>query len=509
MLNLDDFVASGEWFDGRYKLLRPLSKDGGTADVWLAIDMNTVEKEGLEDGEETDSPQEDEGLKVAIKVYRPQNALDIEGERRFRDEYTIVYNCHHTNLLQPYNFSIFGETPYLVMPYCQKGSSEQLIGKMTDENELWRYIHDVAAGLAYLHDCTPPIIHQDVKPANVLIHDSGSYALTDFGISSKSGKQNDSFYGEEVSGTMAYMAPERFSDGSTHRKESDIWAFGATLYELLVGTPPFGENGGNAQTDDELPKELDKLPVANDIKKLISACLSADFAARPTARQLEEAASMQMFPARQKGMGLWGKIALVLCGAMLAIGILFGWLKYHNPVVEEIPVEQAYAQALRLMDSDNPDSVKLGVERMDTVAKKYHYLPASYELAHTFGFYSDHISIKRKEILGIESGYYSSVEIPEDIKKYAPKNDKYNEMAIRYFTDVVNSDSTDYNSQKINSAYRLGLYYQFVFKNPNLALKYFKMVNDLPAPPNDDSLESIKTNAAKWVNYINSTLYIK
>lgn len=136
-------VSVGMMLDGRYKLLRPLSSDGGTADVWLALDTNTID-EGYD--EETDgiTAKEDTGIEVAIKIYRPKNALDI-GDQRFREEFKIVFKCHHTNLVQPINFSIWNGIPYLVLPYCKEGSSESLTGKINDAESLWKYISDVSA----------------------------------------------------------------------------------------------------------------------------------------------------------------------------------------------------------------------------------------------------------------------------------------------------------------------------------------------------------------------------
>lgn len=138
MLNIEEFAETGQLFDGHYVLIRPLSVDGATADVWLALDMNTVtENVQLSDiARLNDDEIEELGLMVAIKIYRPQNALDIEGEQRFRDEYMIVFNCHHTNLIHPTHFSIFKETPYLVLPYCKLGSSELLIGTKLSNDDI-------------------------------------------------------------------------------------------------------------------------------------------------------------------------------------------------------------------------------------------------------------------------------------------------------------------------------------------------------------------------------------
>ena len=117
MITISDYTKPGNLFDGHYQLLRPLSTDGGTADVWLAIDVNTVDMSA-----DANVAEQNTGMLVAIKIYRPKNALDIDGEQRFREEFKIVYECRHENLLQPTSFSVFEGVPYLVLPYCKYGS---------------------------------------------------------------------------------------------------------------------------------------------------------------------------------------------------------------------------------------------------------------------------------------------------------------------------------------------------------------------------------------------------
>ena len=203
MLDINDINDNGKLFDGHYKLIDPLSTAGGSADVWLAIDVNTID----ETGDET------KATKVAIKIYRPKNLIDIEGEYQFRSEFKKVFSCHHENIIQPTYFNIYEEMPYLVLPYCPSGSSEMLIGQFEKKDDLWKYIYEVSSGLAYLHEHSPQIIHQDIKPANVLIDDNGNYAITDFGISAEMGG-TDLDTEEESGGTFAYMAPERFIEGT-------------------------------------------------------------------------------------------------------------------------------------------------------------------------------------------------------------------------------------------------------------------------------------------------------
>ena len=292
MLELEQLAESGELFDGHYKLLYPLNTDGATADIWLAVDTNTV------DEDESDNIDEEQGLKVAIKAYRPQNALDIEGVQRFRNEFKVVFNCQHSNLLHPVHFSIYKETPYLVLPYCQNGSTELITGQMQRDEDIWKFIYDVASGLNYLHTNNPPIVHQDIKPANILIDDNRNYTITDFGISIS--RKNRLYDIEENSGTLAYMAPERFTEGANPMPESDIWAFGATLYELITGNVPFGENGGSNQADEKPLLYFQKNTCSKQLQKLIRACLSKTPQNRPTAKQLIEFARNKSYSDSQR-----------------------------------------------------------------------------------------------------------------------------------------------------------------------------------------------------------------
>lgn len=314
MLDLEQLAESDELFDGHYKLMYPLNTDGATADIWLAVDTNTV------DEDESDIIDEGQGLKVAIKIYRPQNALDIEGVQRFRNEFKVVFNCQHSNLLHPVHFSIYKETPYLVLPYCQNGSTELITGQMQRDKDIWKFIHDVASGLHYLHTKKPPIVHQDIKPANILIDDSRNYTITDFGISIS---RNTRLYGvEENSGTLAYMAPERFVEGSDPMPESDIWALGATLYELITGQVPFGEDGGNYQADEKPLLFYPKNTCSKKIQKLICACLSKTPQNRPTSRQLIEFAKNKNYSEPTK----WTKKHVLVIGGFLAFFVIIGGL---------------------------------------------------------------------------------------------------------------------------------------------------------------------------------------
>lgn len=312
-IGLDNKFEQGTLFDGHYKLIKSLSTAGGSADVWLAIDVNTIDE----------TNDESKATKVAIKIYRPKNMIDIEGEYQFRKEFKKVFSCHHENIIQPTYFSIYKEMPYLVLPYCPAGSSEKLIGQFQSDKDLWKYIFEVASGLAYLHEHTPQIIHQDIKPANVLIDDNGNFAITDFGISAEMGGQ-DIESEDETGGTFAYMAPERFLDGTTPMPESDIWALGATLYELITGDAPYGNDGGSKQKKGEhIPQIMQNVPDA--VKELIYSCLAFDAKDRPSARQIVDTVLKKRYSRSKKSFAI-----IIASIAILAVAITFYLTSKHS-----------------------------------------------------------------------------------------------------------------------------------------------------------------------------------
>ena len=479
MINIEEFSKTNELFDGHYKLIRPLSTDGGTADVWLAIDTNTIDSHLESDEEETGTSSDDNsGMLVAIKIYRPKNALDVEGEQRFRDEYKIVYECRHANLLQPTSFSIFEEIPYLVLPYCKYGSSEQLIGKKQTNEAIWKYILDVASGLNRLHTNEPQIIHQDIKPANVLIDNSKNFAITDFGISSKRGGAHGSYFDEEYSGTLAYMAPERFQEGAEPIAQSDIWAFGATLCEILTGKVPFGEEGGSNQVAKNM--SMPSIPnVPSDIQRLIHACLSPEPGNRPSAAEIKEAAMVKQYPIKSKKI-LYGVGTVIL--AIILAAVIFIFVK-PSPVEEiKISEEEVFNCALQRMNSDDIDTLNLGVKQMDSLCNR-NYIPALYQMAFTYGWYNNPISLKRKELLGVEI-FDSGAE------KYMPKLDRYNDKAIALFNRIVDLNDSTYSEINAQTTYRLACYYVM----PN---KIFK--------PNHEKGKFFLERSLEWATMANDT----
>ena len=250
-------------FADRYQFQRLLGR-GGFSEVWLAVDKMT-------------------NLEIAVKVYAPGQGMDTDGMKDFCKELSQVYNLNHTNLLKPQHVDSWEGMPYLVMTYCPQGSCHRMVGAMTEE-QVWKMLHDVASGLAYLHE--QGIIHQDIKPDNILVDPLGNYVITDFGISVQSRSTlRKSMNIATGSGTTAYMGPERFSKDPTPLKASDIWSLGATANELITGNAPFGEIGGGMQKGGaDLPTI--KQDISAELRMVLAKMLALETWDRPTAEQL-------------------------------------------------------------------------------------------------------------------------------------------------------------------------------------------------------------------------------
>lgn len=462
MTEIMDFERENKIIDGRYQLIRPLSTDGGTADVWLALDTNTIDSSF--DSEE--SAERDTGMLVAIKIYRPKNALDIDGEKRFREEFKIVYECRHENLLQPTGFSIYNGIPYLVLPYCKKGSSEQLIGKRLSSDNIWKFILDVSSGLNRLHTNETPIIHQDIKPANVLIDNNGDYAITDFGISSKRGGEHGLYYDDENSGTMAYMAPERFQEDAVPMPQSDIWAFGATLHEILSGRVPFGEEGGKYQLlhPNPIPSIAN---VPSDIQRLISDCLAIEPGNRPSAQEIKEAALSKHYPVKSRRKYNW-MVGFAIAVAAIVMVIL-SFYKPAPPLPTNPTNKELYEIALKDISSDNESRFNRGKELMDSLSG-IKYIPAMYQMAYTYGWYKEDESLRRKKMLDIDVFEKKDRRRLEDseIELYLPKDDRYTKETMTLLLRILALNDSAYAKINGQAAYRLVCYYM----NPNNIEKF-------------------------------------
>ena len=257
----------------RYRLLEERGR-GSFGEVWRARDEVTE-------------------AEVAVKIYI---ALDKQGLKEFTEEFKVANGLNHPNLLHADYYDICENRPFIVMPYCPE-SAVSLVGKM-DEGRAWKFLRDVSAGLSYLHG--KDIVHRDIKPDNIMQDREGNFLISDFGISTRMRstlRRNSTreMSQKDIAGTIGYMAPELFTKKPESVKATDIWAMGASLYELLSGELPFMGQGGVMQLHGaETPELEDKY--SKDLQAMLESCLSKDTWERPTAEQLSDYAVK-----RQKG----------------------------------------------------------------------------------------------------------------------------------------------------------------------------------------------------------------
>ena len=403
----------GDVLCDKYELVKQFNK-GGFSSVWLARDLKAMQD-------------------FAVKIYAQESGLDEDGIEEFREEYNLVVNLTHSNIFKPLTYDVHDNKPFLVMPYCRKGSASSLIGKITEE-EAWDFAHDVAEGLAYLHD-TRNIVHQDIKPGNILIDEDGKYMITDFGISTKLHKSvrmtlrqaqemQNTNYG---CGTPDYMGPERWpqKDYVPPTKPifgSDIWSFGATLYELLTGDVPFGETGGAMQ---RVTRTIPAIPgnYSKELKKLVSLCLSENAWDRPTAKSIAENALHHKAPVpplhpRPK----WLKY--VIMGSVAAVfgGVFYVWSqsdKVYPPTNDSIFMSHIEkATEIIKKESENPNKYN---EYAKAYVSKLTEAVNLYMEADTLSNVSDSTRTKGKELWAssqsiIDEEYLHFVELEREYR---------------------------------------------------------------------------------------------
>ncbi|HET7308858.1 MAG TPA: serine/threonine-protein kinase [Actinomycetota bacterium] len=181
--------------------------------------------------------KEPEGDEVALKILRAELSADETFRRRFVHEARAAGEVRHKHLVPITDAGEAEGRPYLAVAFVRGQSLETHLasdGPMTLE-DMVRVVAHVASGLDALH--AGGIVHRDVKPSNVIIDETGSANLTDFGLA-KGRAYTVLTKPGMVMGTLDYLAPELLR-GSEATGASDIYALGCLAYECTAGRAPF------------------------------------------------------------------------------------------------------------------------------------------------------------------------------------------------------------------------------------------------------------------------------
>jgi eukaryotic-like serine/threonine-protein kinase len=203
---------------GRYTIVRELGR-GGMATVYLADDLKHHRR-------------------VAIKVLRAEVGT-LLGSDRFTREVRTAAALNHPHILPLHDSGDAGGFLYCVMPYVAGESLRQRIARegRLSVDEAIRLVRQAAAALHHAH--ARGVIHRDVKPENILLHE-GEAMVADFGIAiAVGGSEGERLTGTGlIVGTPEYMSPEQAAGERTLDARSDVYSLACVLYELLAGGPP-------------------------------------------------------------------------------------------------------------------------------------------------------------------------------------------------------------------------------------------------------------------------------
>ena len=182
--------------------------------------------------------RESTGVKVVLKVLQqlPDVADSIGAFDRFLQEYEMIAEIDHPNIIKIYDLGVSDEHAHIAMEYLDAGDLRRRISDGVIEADAVRYLRQIASALAEIHRVD--ILHRDLKPGNIMLRSDDSIALIDFGLAKRMRLRMDMTDSGEIFGTPYYMSPEQgHGSGVDHR--SDIYSLGVIFYEMLTGEKPY------------------------------------------------------------------------------------------------------------------------------------------------------------------------------------------------------------------------------------------------------------------------------
>jgi Tol biopolymer transport system component len=233
------------------------------------------------------------GRDVALKILKPSLALDQDRLRRFEQEARAAATLNHPNVVAVYDIGRHDGAPYIVSELLE---GQTLRARLFDgpipRRQALDYASQIAQGLIAAHE--KRIVHRDLKPENIFLTNDGRIKILDFGIAKLTISESDSESGETVSaanmttqtrtgsvlGTLCYMSPEQLRAKAVDHR-SDIFSFGAILYEMLTGKRAFtAETQVDTMTailkedPPEMTREGEEIPPA--CEKVVRHCLEKE-----------------------------------------------------------------------------------------------------------------------------------------------------------------------------------------------------------------------------------------
>lgn len=247
---------------GRYRLRRVLGR-GAMGVVWLGYDEVLHRLVAVKE--------------VQLPAGMPEAEANEVRERTLREARAIAA-LTHPNVVAVYDVAKEGVEPFVVMEWLRGRSLAQVTGAAGTLNaEQAAVVADaIAAGLDMAH--RRGITHRDVKPGNVLVGEDGQVKLTDFGIARNVSEATMTSSGI-ILGTPAFMAPE-VAAGEPVTTSADLWSFGATLFAVVEGRPPYDAGDPVATVTEVVHGEIPRVPDGTPLAEVITGLMARDPADR-------------------------------------------------------------------------------------------------------------------------------------------------------------------------------------------------------------------------------------
>jgi serine/threonine-protein kinase len=180
---------------------------------------------------------------VAVKLL-PADVTDATLLARFEREMEVLRSLRHPNIVHSFGGVCEGDRQFYAMEYVEGGTLRELLrtqGRLSADRTIELAVQ-MCSALAYAH--ASGVIHRDVKPGNFLLTADGKLKLSDFGLATLVSGRKITAHDRTV-GTFRYMAPEQISGKPPVSAQTDLYALGCVLLEMLTGSPPFrGETAG-------------------------------------------------------------------------------------------------------------------------------------------------------------------------------------------------------------------------------------------------------------------------
>lgn len=229
---------------------------------------------------------------VALKLIKVGQLAEEQEVARFMVEARAAAHLEHPNIVGVYDVGEHAGSPFFTMEYVEGQSLHKLISERPLQPQRAAIIiRKLALAVDYAHEAG--ILHRDLKPQNILLDKYEEPKITDFGLATNAQENSQLTATGTVLGTPSYMPPEQARGKHDEMgKWSDVYSLGATLYETLVGRPPFtaatlGETLQQVMTVDPVsPRRLNPA-IPRDIETICLKCLE-----KPPARRYQTAGEL-------------------------------------------------------------------------------------------------------------------------------------------------------------------------------------------------------------------------